>query len=62
MLKVPDSTIRRRLNEYCLFGRVPRRKPLLSKKSMKARLRSAKRPQNKSRGFTDKVLPGTDEI
>ena len=33
-VKVHDSIIRKRLNKYGLFGRVARRKPLLSKKNM----------------------------
>ncbi|KAK3556132.1 hypothetical protein QTP70_005614 [Hemibagrus guttatus] len=37
-VSVHDSTIRKRLGKNGLHGRVPRRKPLLSKKNMKARL------------------------
>ena len=36
MFKFHDSTIRKRLNKYGLFGRVARRKSLLSKKNMAA--------------------------
>ncbi|KAK3511702.1 hypothetical protein QTP70_014531 [Hemibagrus guttatus] len=42
-VSVHDSTIRKRLGKNGLHGRVPRRKPLLSKKNIKARLSFARK-------------------
>ncbi|KAI4900203.1 hypothetical protein NFI96_000492 [Prochilodus magdalenae] len=43
-VSVYDSTIRKRLGKNGLHGRVPRQKPLLSKKNIKARLNFARKP------------------
>ncbi len=42
-VSVHDSTIRKRLGKNCIHGRVPRQKPLLTKKNTKARLTFAKK-------------------
>ncbi|KAF7645836.1 hypothetical protein LDENG_00197530 [Lucifuga dentata] len=42
-VSVHDSTIRKRLGKNGIHGRVPRRKPLLTKKNTKARLTFAKK-------------------
>ncbi|KAK3517850.1 hypothetical protein QTP70_020993, partial [Hemibagrus guttatus] len=42
-VSVHDSTIRKRLGKNGLHGRVPRRKPLLSKKNIKAHLSFARK-------------------
>nr|XP_042909801.1 uncharacterized protein LOC122271704 [Parasteatoda tepidariorum] len=43
---VSNNTIKRRLNEFRLMGRVCRKKPLMSKKNIAARLTFAKRHRN----------------
>uniref|UniRef100_A0A8C4S8W6 Transposase Tc1-like domain-containing protein n=1 Tax=Erpetoichthys calabaricus TaxID=27687 RepID=A0A8C4S8W6_ERPCA len=45
-VSVHDSTIRKRLGKNGLHGRFPRRKPLLSKKNIRARLNFAKKHLN----------------
>ncbi|KAF7655032.1 hypothetical protein LDENG_00061560, partial [Lucifuga dentata] len=52
---VNESTIRRTLNNSGVYGRVARRKPLLSKKNIAARLQFAKDHMNKPEGW-DNVL------
>ncbi len=42
-ISVHDSTIRKRLGKNAIHGRVPRQKPLLTKKNIKARLTFAKK-------------------
>ncbi len=42
-VSVHDSTIRKRLGKNGIHGRVPRKKPLLTKKNTKARLTFAKK-------------------
>lgn len=53
---VSSRLIRRRLNDAGLFGRVSRKKPLLSKKNIKARLTFAKTHKNKNVQFWKRVL------
>ncbi|KAI3376712.1 hypothetical protein L3Q82_017136 [Scortum barcoo] len=49
-VKVHDSTIRKRVHKFDFHGRCARRKPLLSKKNIKARLKFAReRTQTKTR-------------
>jgi len=55
-VKVHDSTIRKRLHTYGLFGRVARRKPLLFKKNMATWLKFAKLHLNKPQDFWNNVL------
>lgn len=50
-VKVYDSKIRKRLNEYGLLGRVARREPPHSKMSTTAQLRSAELHLNKPQAF-----------
>uniref|UniRef100_A0A803KF20 Transposase Tc1-like domain-containing protein n=1 Tax=Xenopus tropicalis TaxID=8364 RepID=A0A803KF20_XENTR len=50
-VSVHDSTIRKRLGKNGLHGRFPRRKPLLSKKNIKARLNFAKKHLNDCQDF-----------
>ncbi|KAK3538185.1 hypothetical protein QTP70_032718 [Hemibagrus guttatus] len=53
-VSVHDSTIRKRLGKNGLHGRVPRRKPLLSKKNIKARLRFARKHLDDPQDFWGK--------
>ncbi|KAF7654180.1 hypothetical protein LDENG_00073090, partial [Lucifuga dentata] len=58
---VHESTIRRTLNNSGVYGRAARRKPLLSKKNIVARLQFAKKDHvNKPEGYWKNVL-WTDE-
>uniref|UniRef100_A0A8D0DI99 Transposase Tc1-like domain-containing protein n=1 Tax=Sander lucioperca TaxID=283035 RepID=A0A8D0DI99_SANLU len=41
-ISVHESTIRKTLNKQGIYGRTPRRKPLLTKKNIAARLKFAK--------------------
>ena len=49
-VKVHASTIRKRLHKFNLHGRCARRKPLLSKRNMKARLKFARVNVGKDQG------------
>ncbi|KAK3535010.1 hypothetical protein QTP70_001966 [Hemibagrus guttatus] len=60
MVSVHDSTIRKRLGKNGLHGRVPRRKPLLSKKNIKARLSFARKHLDDPQDFWENTL-WTDE-
>lgn len=51
-----NRTIRRRLNDANLFGRISRKKPLLSKKNIKKRLHFAKTHKQKDLSFWKKIL------
>ncbi|KAL0164294.1 hypothetical protein M9458_003174, partial [Cirrhinus mrigala] len=55
-VSVHDSTIRKRLGKNGLHGRFPRRKPLLSKKNIKARLNFAKKHLNDCQDFWENTL------
>ncbi|KAF7640693.1 hypothetical protein LDENG_00022540, partial [Lucifuga dentata] len=57
---VHDSTIRKRLGKNGIHGRVPRRKPLLTKKNTKARLTFAKKHLDDPQDFWENIL-WTDE-
>lgn len=59
-VNVHDSTIRKTLGKNGIHGRVPRRKPLLSKKNIKARLTFAKTHLDHPQSFWNNVL-WTDE-
>uniref|UniRef100_A0A8C4SHN1 Transposase Tc1-like domain-containing protein n=1 Tax=Erpetoichthys calabaricus TaxID=27687 RepID=A0A8C4SHN1_ERPCA len=59
-VSVHDSTIRKRLGKNGLHGRCPRRKPLLSKKNIRARLNFAKKHLNDCQDFWENTL-WTDE-
>uniref|UniRef100_A0A673HSL5 Tc1-like transposase DDE domain-containing protein n=1 Tax=Sinocyclocheilus rhinocerous TaxID=307959 RepID=A0A673HSL5_9TELE len=59
-VSVHDSTIRKRLGKNGLHGRVPRRKPLLSKKNIKARLSFARKHLDDPQDFWENTL-WTDE-
>ncbi|KAK3566022.1 hypothetical protein QTP86_024184, partial [Hemibagrus guttatus] len=59
-VSVHDSTIRKRLGKNGLHGRVPRRKPLLSKNNIKARLSFARKHLDDSQDFWENTL-WTDE-
>ncbi|KAK3541623.1 hypothetical protein QTP86_033060 [Hemibagrus guttatus] len=59
-VSVHDSTIRNRLDKNGLHGRVPRRKPLLTKNNIKARLRFARKHLDDPRDFWENTL-WTDE-
>ncbi|MBN3290480.1 TCB1 transposase, partial [Polypterus senegalus] len=59
-VSVHDSTIRKRLGKNGLHGRFPRRKPLLSKKNIRARLNFAKKHLNDCQDFWENTL-WTDE-
>lgn len=59
-VKVHASTIRKRLNKFALHGRCARRKPLLSKKNIRARLKFAREHLEKDQNFWNNVL-WTDE-
>lgn len=57
---VSASTVRRALHEHGLYGRVPRKKPLISVKNQKKRLEYAKKHKNEDNSFWEKCL-FTDE-
>ncbi|KAK3522272.1 hypothetical protein QTP86_000580 [Hemibagrus guttatus] len=59
-VSVHDSTIRKRLGKNGLRGRVPRRKPPLSKKNIKARLGFARKHLDDPQDFWENTL-WTDE-
>ncbi|KAK3561686.1 hypothetical protein QTP86_012553 [Hemibagrus guttatus] len=59
-VSVHDSTIRKRLGKNGLHGRVPRRKLLLSKKNIKARLSFARKHLDDPQDFRENTL-WTDE-
>ena len=59
-VSVHASTIRKRLGKNGLHGRVPRRKPLLSKKNIKARLNFSTTHLDDPQDFWDNIL-WTDE-
>lgn len=59
-VKVHDSTIRKRLHKFDFHGRCARRKPLLSKRNIKARLKFARANVDKDHDFWNNVL-WTDE-
>ncbi|KAK3537280.1 hypothetical protein QTP70_006990 [Hemibagrus guttatus] len=59
-VSVHYSTIRKRLGKNGLHGRVPRRKPLLSKKNIKARLSFARKHLDDPQDFWENTL-WTDE-
>ncbi|KAF7643297.1 hypothetical protein LDENG_00242120, partial [Lucifuga dentata] len=59
-VSVHDSTIRKRLGKNGIHGRVPRRKPLLTKKNTKARLTFAKKHLDDPQDFWENIL-WTDE-
>uniref|UniRef100_A0A9J8C228 Transposase Tc1-like domain-containing protein n=1 Tax=Cyprinus carpio carpio TaxID=630221 RepID=A0A9J8C228_CYPCA len=59
-VSVHDSTIRKRLGNNGLHGRVPRRKPLLSKKNIKALLSFARKHLDDPQDFWENTL-WTDE-
>ncbi|KAI3358130.1 hypothetical protein L3Q82_003131 [Scortum barcoo] len=54
-VKVHDSTIRKRLHKFDFHGRCARRKPLLSKKNIKARLKFARENIDKDQVFWNNV-------
>ena len=53
---VSASTVRRALHEHGLYGRVPRRKPYISKPNKKKRLHYAKKYKNKGFNFWKNCL------
>uniref|UniRef100_A0AAR2K1L6 Paired domain-containing protein n=1 Tax=Pygocentrus nattereri TaxID=42514 RepID=A0AAR2K1L6_PYGNA len=55
-VSVHASTIRKRLGKNGLHGRVPRRKPLLSKKNIKARLNFSKTHLDDPQHFWENIL------
>lgn len=55
-VELSNRTVRRRLNEANLFGRISRKKPLLSKKNIKKRLDFGKTHKVKDLSFWKKVL------
>lgn len=55
-VKVSASTIRRALHNNGLFGRIPRKKPLISKTNQQRRLNFAKKYQNHDSSFWKNVL------
>ena len=59
-VKVNESTIRKRLNKFNFHGRCGRRKPLLWKRNMKARLKFTRENVDKDQDFWNNVL-WTDE-
>ncbi|KAK3569335.1 hypothetical protein QTP86_026814 [Hemibagrus guttatus] len=56
VLSVHDSTIRKRLGKNGLHGRVPRRKPLLSKKNIKACLSFTRKHLDDLQDFWENTL------
>ncbi|KAK3547241.1 hypothetical protein QTP86_017822, partial [Hemibagrus guttatus] len=59
-VSIHDPTIRKRLGKNGLHGRVPRQKPLLSKKNIKARLSFARKHLDDPQDFWENTL-WTDE-
>ncbi len=59
-VSVHDLTIRKRLGKNSIHGRVPRQKPLLTKKNTKARLTFAKKYLDYPQDFLANIL-WTDE-
>lgn len=59
-VSVHDSTIRKRLGKNGIHGRVPRRKPLLTKNNIKARLTFGKKHLDDPQDFWENIL-WTDE-
>uniref|UniRef100_A0A8C1HCY9 Transposase Tc1-like domain-containing protein n=1 Tax=Cyprinus carpio carpio TaxID=630221 RepID=A0A8C1HCY9_CYPCA len=59
-VSVHDSTIRKRLGKNGLHGRIPRRKPLLSKKNINALLSFARKYLDDPQVFWENTL-WTDE-
>uniref|UniRef100_A0AAR2K185 Transposase Tc1-like domain-containing protein n=1 Tax=Pygocentrus nattereri TaxID=42514 RepID=A0AAR2K185_PYGNA len=57
---VHESTVRKTLNKQGVYGRTPRRKPLLTKKNIAARLKFAKEHIDTSQRYWQNVL-WTDE-
>ncbi len=55
-VSVHDSTIRKRLGKNGLHGRVPRRKPLLSKKNIKSHLSFARKHLDDPQDFWENTL------
>lgn len=55
-VSVHDSTIRKRLGKNSIHGRVPRQKPLLTKKNTKARLTFAKKYLDYPQDFWANIL------
>ncbi len=55
-VSVHDSTIRKRLGKNGIHGRVPRQKPLLTKKNTKARLTFAKKYLDYPQDFWANIL------
>ena len=55
-VSVHDSTIRRRLGNNGIHGRVPGQKPLLSRKNTKARLTFAKTHLDEPRDVCENIL------
>ena len=53
---ISESTVRRRLHEVGLYGRVARKKPYVNKINRRKRLESAKNYREKSLGFWNKVF------
>ncbi|KAG5841945.1 hypothetical protein ANANG_G00172420 [Anguilla anguilla] len=63
-VSVHESTIRKRLLKNGIHGRVARRKPLLTKRNINARLTIAKKPQDDPQALWDVVwnnVPWADE-
>ena len=59
-ISVHESTIRKTLNKQGIYGRTPRRKPLLTKKNIAARLKFAKEHSDTPQRYWQNVL-WTDE-
>uniref|UniRef100_A0A9J7X170 Transposase Tc1-like domain-containing protein n=1 Tax=Cyprinus carpio carpio TaxID=630221 RepID=A0A9J7X170_CYPCA len=55
-VKVHASTVRKRLQKFNFHERCARRKPLLSKKNIKARLKFARENVDKDQDFWNNVL------
>ena len=53
---ISESTVRRRLHEVGLYGRVARKKPYVNKRNRRKRLEYAKNYREKPLGFWNKVL------
>lgn len=55
-VSVSSSTVRRTLHDNGMYGRVPRKKPFISKKNKRLRLEYANKHQNESISFWNNVL------
>ena len=55
-VSVNESTIRQTLNKHGVHGRIARRKPLLSKKNIAARLMFAKGNMDEPEGYWKNIL------